>query len=70
MGEFGQVVSRGFDNLAFTVGDLGASAGRFIGEAVASADAAVHQVIPEAIPTWLLIGLAIAAAVYFIFFRR
>ncbi len=70
MGEFGRAVSRSFDNLSFTVGDIGASVGRYVGEAVAGADAAIHQVIPEAIPSWLLLALLVLAAVYFIFFRR
>lgn len=69
MGEYGQVVSRGFDNLAFAVGDVGASVGRLIGDAIASADQAIHQVVPAAIPSWAVLVAVVLVAAWFLFRR-
>jgi hypothetical protein len=69
MGEYGQVISRAFDNLTFTVGDIGASVGRYVGEAVTSADDAIHQVLPAAIPSWALLVAVVLVAGWFVFRR-
>jgi hypothetical protein len=69
MDQFGRAVSRAFDNLAFTVGDWGASIGRLLGDAAASADRAIHQVLPAAIPSWVLLGAVVLVAAWFMFRR-
>lgn len=69
MDQFGREVSRGFDNLAFTVGHIGASVGRFLGEAIASADQAIHQVVPAAIPSWVVLVAVVLVAAWFVFRR-
>ena len=69
MDQFGRAVSRAFDNLAFAVGDWGASIGRLLGDAIASVDQGIHQVLPAAIPSWVVLGALILAAAWFMFRR-
>jgi hypothetical protein len=69
MDQFGQAVSRAFDNLAFTVGDWGASIGRLLGDAIASVDQGIHHVLPAAIPSWVLLGALVLVAAW-VMFRR
>jgi hypothetical protein len=69
MDQFGRAVSRGFDDLAFTVGHVGATVGRLLGDAVVSVDQAIHQVLPAAIPSWVVLG-AVVLVVAWLMFRR
>jgi hypothetical protein len=69
MDQFGRAVSRAFDNLAFTVGDWGASVGRLLGDAIASVDQTIHQVLPAAIPSWVLLGVVVLVAAWLMFRR-
>jgi hypothetical protein len=69
MDQFGRAVSRAFDNLAFTVGDWGGSVGRLLGDAIASVDQTIHQVLPAAIPSWVLLGVVVLVAAWLMFRR-
>ena len=69
MDQFGRAVARAFDNLAFTVGDWGATIGRLLGNAIASVDQAIHQVLPAAIPSWVVLGAVVLVAAWLMFRR-
>jgi uncharacterized membrane protein YeaQ/YmgE (transglycosylase-associated protein family) len=69
MDQFGRAVSRGFDDVAFSVGHVGATIGQLLGDAIASTDQAIHQVIPAAVPSWVVLGAVVLVAAWFIFRR-
>lgn len=69
MAEYGQAVSRGFGDTSRAVGDFGAGLGQWVGDTAAALDGAIHQVLPAAIPTWLVVGLAVLALGYLVFRR-
>src|SRR5206468_5295866 len=59
MDQFGRAVSRGFNDLAYTVGHATAGIGRLLADAIASADRAIHQVLPAAIPSWVVLAAVV-----------
>lgn len=69
MGGIGDAVSRGLQNIASAVGDIGGSFVRFLGDALGSGDVAIHQFVPWFIPTWLLAGVLIFIVGLFVFRR-
>jgi hypothetical protein len=69
MDQFGRAVSRAFNDLGFTVGHAAQGIGRLLADAIASADRAIHQVLPAAIPSWVLLGAVVVVAAWFLFRR-
>lgn len=69
MDQFGRAISRAFNDLGFTVGHAGAGLGRILADAIASADGAIHQVLPAAIPSWVVLAAVVIVAAWFLFRR-
>jgi len=69
MDEIGRAVGRGFGDVAFAVGHVGANVGRFASDALGAADTTIHHVLPAAVPSWLALG-ALVAVLLWVTFRR
>lgn len=55
MDGFGRAIGRGFDGLSDTVGDITSAFGGSLGEMGHAIDEAFHQLLPEAIPSWIVL---------------
>lgn len=73
MVEYGEGVAKGAGGAGGSSGggsvDLGAGLAQSIGNAYGSLDASIHQVLPAAIPSWLVIGLALLLVAYLVLRR-
>ena len=70
MVEYGEGVSQGAGRSGGGGAvDVGAGFAQSIGNAYGSLDSALHQVVPAAIPSWLVIGLAVLFVAYLVLRR-
>jgi hypothetical protein len=64
MDGFGRAIGRGFGDLSNTVGEVTRTFGGSVDEVAGALDGAIHAILPEAIPSWLVLvlvaGLGIA----------
>jgi hypothetical protein len=71
MVEYGEGVAQGAGGAGGGGGsvDVGSSLAQSFGNAYGSLDVAIHQVLPAAIPSWVVIGLAIFLVGYLLLRR-
>lgn len=72
MVEYGEGVAKGAGGAGGSGGgsvDIGSGLAQSIGNAYGSLDAGIHQVLPAAIPSWLVIGLVVLLIAYLVLRR-
>ena len=69
MVEYGNAVGKGVDGGSAPSGGFDTSFSAAIDQAAAAIDSTIHMVVPAAIPSWLVVGILVLGALYFVFRR-
>lgn len=69
MTEYGNAVGRSVDGGSAPSGGFGISFSAAIDQAAATVDSTIHLIVPAAVPSWLVVGVLLLGALFFLFRR-
>ena len=69
MVEYGNAVGKGVDGGSAPSGGFDVSLAAAINQAATAIDSTIHLVLPAAVPSWLVVGLVVLGALWFVFRR-
>ena len=69
MVEYGNTVGKSVDGGSAPSGGFDMSFGAAIDQAAAAVDSTIHMVVPAAVPSWLVVGIVVLGALWFMFRR-
>jgi len=69
MVEYGNAVGRSVDGGSAPSGGFDMSFSAAIDQAGAAIDSTIHMILPAAVPSWLVVGVLLLGALFFLFRR-
>jgi len=69
MVEYGNAVGKGVDGGSAPGGGFNVSFSAAIDQAATAIDSTIHMVLPAAVPSWLVVGVLLLGALFFLFRR-
>jgi hypothetical protein len=69
MVEYGNAVDKGLGGGPAPSGGVDVSFAAAIDQAAMTIDSTIHLVVPAAVPSWLVVGLVVLGALWFVFRR-